>query len=123
MQPMKTASMNQQQKREKAAELLGWKKNKHPMSGEELWYNTTLRPDMEGFSGWLNPPSYDEDLNLMAEAVKTMKFSQRQQYYKALQLICSIPFRDDLVAMQECIEATAAQRLDAWLEVMMEGES
>ena len=111
---MKTASMTQQQKREKAAELLGWKRLEHPVTGNDIW---TFPGKFARDSNRL--PLYDEDLNLMAEAEKHLPVGSRCDYVR---ILCSM--MDGWASYPEFVTtfATAAQRLDAWLEVMMEGE-
>ena len=64
-------------------------------------------------------PRYDEDLNLMHEAEKHLFVGSRCDYVR---ILCSM--MDGWASYPEFVTtfATAAQRLDAWLEVMMEGE-
>lgn len=117
---MKTASMTQQQKREKAAELLGWKREKSPFTRD----CTTIHNDISGDVWWhpdvagcqIMSPRYDEDLNLMHEAEKVLFGRNDWSAFRYEELL-------NMITTSWGWHATAAQRLDAWLEVMMEGES
>lgn len=123
---MKTASMTQQQKREKAAELLGWKREKSPFTRD----CTTIHNDISGNVWWhpdvagcqIMSPRYDEDLNLMHEAENGMTQRQYDRFRDKLVAVIIHQHRDsdqkDYARLYA--SATAAQRLDAWLEVMME---
>lgn len=118
---MKTASMTQQQKREKAAELLGWKDLETKWSHYHQWE----RPDGVINYGTINDkyaclPDYPNDLNAMHEAEKVLT---DEQYTKFEDTLWEIQADPSLTTRLRSVSATAAQRLDAWLEVMMEGES
>lgn len=67
----------------------------------------------------LDIPDYPNDLNAMREAVKTLVFSQLNRYRNALVGICSRGLGPSLlVAVGECIDATAAQRAEAFLRAL-----
>lgn len=69
----------------------------------------------------LEIPDYPNDLNAMHEAVKTLLFTKRQEYYRELQCVRG---RNaglqswEAVAFQDCIESTAAQRAEAFLRTI-----
>ena len=119
--------MTQQQKREKAAELLGWKREESPFTRHGLTITTVTNrvwwhPDIAGCSSM--EPLYDEDLNLMFQAEEVLTAKQWKSYLA--RIISPLAWMSDGVsqaAIRVAAHATAAQRLDAWLEVMMEGES
>jgi hypothetical protein len=60
-------------------------------------------------------PNYPNDLNAMHAAVKTLIFSKRKAYRQHLQrIVCP----GVVVAMEECVDATAAQRAEAFLRAL-----
>jgi len=65
------------------------------------------------------PPDYLNNLNAMHTAVKGLLFSQRRKYRNALIMVCSRGLKPDLLlATEECIDATAAQRAEAFLRAL-----
>lgn len=60
-------------------------------------------------------PNYCGNLNACAEFERPMLYSQRKAYRAELQRVCSEGLSDGiLVAMEECISATARQRSEAY---------
>ena len=102
------------------AETQGWKgctdakcsyrKSQHLHKG-----NVVAFPESYSISQY---PNYPNDLNAMHEAAKSLFFTQRQTYRQQLQLVMSKHFENALVVISECIDATAAQRAEAYLRAL-----
>ena len=60
-------------------------------------------------------PNYPQDLNAMHEFEKAQLFSTRKRFRQVLQIVMSRLHPDNLIAMEECIHASAAQRAEAML--------
>src|SRR5688572_27150641 len=72
--------------------------------------------DFKGYITYDPLPDSLTDLNAMHEAEKTLLFDKRRSFREELQRIMSRPIASGaIIAMQECIHATAAQRSEAFL--------
>ncbi len=103
------------------AEWRGFKCFKHSVYGFNVWHHTKFCPPTNPDLGLTdeNLPNYYGSLDAIHEAVNALLFSQRQSYYRHLQVVCSITMPGPmLVAMHECIEASAPQRCEALLRTL-----
>lgn len=67
----------------------------------------------------LMPPDYCGDLNAMHEAEKTLIFSERKLFRYCLQKVKGSEIEDGVViAIDECVHATARQRAEAFLRTI-----
>lgn len=88
----------------------------------ERWLESL--PSGSPYRGWhVKPfyryPDYAGDLNVVHRVVKDLRFSQRREYRRRLQGVCSAGLPDGMsVTTEECIDATAEQRARALVDTL-----
>jgi hypothetical protein len=88
----------------------GWGKNQHLDLGHR---------DREFITGHYGFENYHEDLNAIHGAVTKLIYSKRKRYRQWLQTIMSRGLKGGFViAVEECIDATAQQRCEALLRTI-----
>jgi len=96
------------------AELCGWTEISHYTQAVDGWYG--YEPEDGPHS---QVPDYCNDLNAMHEAEKTLIFSERRLFRHWLQKVKSYDLGDDvIIAIDECVHATAKQRAEAFLRTI-----
>jgi len=112
--------MTPEQQRIAIAEFCGWVDLGEELGHAWRWDNPSLR------KAAIDIPDYLNDLNAMHEAIGSLIYSKRKTYRLQLQQVMSEPLRRNkppvadgiTIAIEECIDATAPQRAEAFLRTV-----
>lgn len=95
------------------AEACGWTEIEQYTQAIDGWYKYEPNGDHSQI------PNYCADLNAMHEVENTLIFSERKLFRHWLQKVKSYDLGDDvMIAIDECVHATARQRAEAFLKTL-----